>query len=231
MTTTKQDIWTPSQVNICTEYALGNTDTVLNLVSNNADGFGFVNTIMRDKLINGLLRERIISKLNGVVHSCTMHNYDAYNTKKGRWCEIKSEQHCTLTHRRDQVTGGGAFGSIQDFDSVDTLMRNNPIMHVNTFIDGRLVYNVSFDFNDSKIAERLKDTVIRRSNGAKTAPKFMWSDWENAKSLEVTHFNPIYFAELRPFISSKLAIKVEKTWKFQNNLRNELLNELTQQTP
>jgi hypothetical protein len=185
------------------------------MLSDNKDAIGFLETVMKDKLLNDLLRERIIANIEKLTHSCSMHNYDAHNSTLNRPVEIKSEQHSTLNGRAYQVTGGGAFSSIEDLNAIYKLITDNPIMLVDAFIDGRLVYNVSFDFNDSDIAVRLADTVDRRATGVKTAPKFMWSDWISASSLTVTYFNLDYYYELRPHASSDLMWAIKNKWAAQ----------------
>jgi len=223
----KLDIWSPGQIEICTEYAKGNDAKVIALLSNNKDALGFVDTIMKDKLGNDLLRERIIAKVEDLDHSCTMHDYDAQDPRLIRPAEIKSEQHSTLDGRQYQVTGGGAFGSIEDDGGVHRLIADNPIMHMNAFIDGRLVYNVAFNFNDSSISTRLFDTVARRKAGAKTAPKFMWSDWAYAKSLEVTYFSEFYYLKLFPYASADLMSRVKRVWKLQQEkIADSIMEEL-----
>lgn len=211
----KSDIWTPRQIEICSFYALDRDDKVLEMLSNNIDAYAFVETYMKDKLGNDLLRERIIAKIEELEHNCSMHNYDARIVELDHPAEIKSEQHSVLDGRSYQVTGGGAFGSIEDYDNIDRLIDDNPMMCVNAFFDGRLVYNVAFLFNDSTIADRLRNTVDKRKNGAKTAPKFMWSDWKYAESLNVTYFNEKYYKKLRPYASNELLSFVKRQWESQ----------------
>lgn len=231
MAAKKLDIWTPRQVEICAKYAIGDDISVAQMLSGNIDAMGFLETVMKDKLLNDLLRERIISHNEGLIHSCKMHDYDAHDISTNRPVEIKSEQHSTLDDRPYQVTGGGAFGSIEDFENIRRLIEDNPIMHVNSFIDGRLVYNVAFDFNDSGIAERLIDTVDRRLKGAKTAPKFMWSDWIDARSLKIMYLNEDHYSMLFPYASKDLLFAVKRKWKIQQaELTSNLITELHAQT-
>jgi hypothetical protein len=222
--TNTTDIWSDRHIEIFAEYAKCNDIGVLNEFSNNMDAYGMVAAIMNDKLSNDLIRERIVAKIENLQHSSTMHNYDAYNLTLNRHCEIKSEQHCSVNGRRNQVTGGGAFGSARDTQTVLRLTNDNPVMYMNAFIDGRMAYNVSFDFNDSAIAIRLINTIARvKLNDVKTAPKFMWSDWCNANSLEVTYLHFESFKKLRQYVSAELMEIISHRWKYRDIYKAEKL--------
>jgi hypothetical protein len=204
------DIWTPEQVDIFTDYAIGNDDKVRKAFSDNEICFNFLESLMKDKHSNSLIRERVAVRLEGYIHSSKMHDYDAFDSTTQRFVEAKNEQHSTLDNRRNQVTGGGAFG-IEDLGSVTKLVADNPIMCVSAWYDGRIAYTVSFNFNDSSIAARLTNTISQRCNKKKkTKPKFMWSDWRDASSLSVTYFNQLHFNMLTPFISRDLVKKIIK---------------------
>lgn len=198
------DIWTPEQVELFTNYAIGNDDNVKKAFSFNETCFSFLESLMKDKHTNSLIRERVTIKLDGYIHSSKMHDYDAFDLISQRFVEAKNEQHSTLDNRRNQVTGGGAFG-IEDIAGINRLINDNPIMCVSAWFDGRIAYTVSFNFNDSTIAKRLTTAITQRSDHKmKTKPKFLWSDWINASSLSITYFNQQHFDMLTPYISKEL---------------------------
>jgi len=205
--TIEQDIWTDDQVTMFKHYSLSDDAGVKKMISENPDlAFLLIQNFMGDKLSNSLMRERIVAKNSCIRHSFSMHDYDGYDTVLNRPVEIKNEQH-TSGGRRDQIVGGAAFSGIEDYAQIQRLVKDNPIIMLSGWIDGRLAYTVQFDFNDTRIAQRLTGAVDSRKNGNKTAPKFLWSDWANAKSLVMTQGTDNLF-KLKGLISSKLYAKL-----------------------
>jgi hypothetical protein len=206
------DVWTPSQIEIFTEYALGNNEEVKELLSGSEVAFGIVQNLMMDKHSNSLIRERVVARIENLIHSHTMHNYDAYNTVLNRVAEEKNEQHSTSDSRINQVTGGAVFGGATDTITINRLVNDNPLVYTSGWIDGRLAYTARFDFNDSDIEARLRNTACQRQLGKKTAPKFLWSDWIKAESLKITFLNEEYLNKLKPYITTPLFYGIRRIW-------------------
>lgn len=206
------DVWSTEQIEMFHNYSVGNQDVVRDMISKNPDlAFAMIENLMKDKLSNSLIRERVICKQDMVDHSCTMHNFDGYDPVRLRYVEVKNEQH-VVGGRKYQVTGGAAFGGIENYEAVDRLVLENPIIKLGGWLDGKLAYIVEFDFNDTTIADRLRTAVTSRKAGATTAPKFLWSDWKMAPSLKVTFLELKTFLELYHYISTDLALLIYSKW-------------------
>lgn len=206
---TNIDVWSTEQIFMFTQYALGNDATVKDILNYNNIAFNIIVSLMNDKHSNSLIRERIVANLENLKHNFQMHKYDAFDSELNEDVEEKNEQHSRSDSRRNQVTGGGVFG-VEEYSNIEKLITDNPRLYLSGWIDGRLAYTVSFKFNDSTISTRLTRALKQKiEENKKTAPKFLWSDWINATSLKVTYFNPVYFHELRPYVSKELMNKIE----------------------
>lgn len=192
------DVWTPLQIEAAAEYALGNDDRVRTLMESD-QGFLLIQTVMRDKTLNALLRERVVSRIINLKHNFNMLSttdgkttYDAVDEKLHECHEIKTEQHSTFISRiTTQLTGGGAFG-FEDHESITKFRNNDPIITYAAFHDGRLLGIANFRLSDSKIVDTINGYVDRRLTGKKTTCKFLLNDWKKAKSLDIKFCKPIW---------------------------------------
>lgn len=200
---TKNDVWTEKQVEMFSAYSTDNQTLVAEMILQDPNlALALIQNFMKDKLSNSLMRERVVARNEGVIHSFAMHDYDG--RKNNRPVEIKNEQH-NSGGRRDQIVGGAAFSGIEDYHQIQRLVDDNPIMLLSGWVDGKLAYTVEFDFNDSTIADRLTRAVkSRKEEENTTAPKFLWSDWRDAESLKVTYLDMNIFVSLEDVISGPL---------------------------
>jgi hypothetical protein len=138
---------------------------------------------------DGVMRESMLVNHFGLIDDDHMHGYDAINPEDNRPIEIKCEQQQGVK-TPGKLSGKATWGSTTDQAKVESHRKENPWMYVAGFDvnSGKCAYVVRFEFNDSTIYDNMTKTLIKRSD--KTALKTSWKDFENAKSLEVLHFEP-----------------------------------------
>jgi len=138
---------------------------------------------------DGVMRESMLVNQFELIDDDHMHGYDAINPEDNRPIEIKCEQQQGVK-TQGKLSGKATWGSTTDKAKVESHRKENPWMYVAGFDvnSGQCAYVVRFEFNDSTIYDNMTTTLVKRS--AKTALKTSWKDFENAKSLEVIHFEP-----------------------------------------
>jgi hypothetical protein len=218
------DVWTPTQIEAATEYALNNDTRVRELMGSD-EGFFLIETLMRDKNLNALLRERVVSRVINLRHNFNMLSttagmttYDAVDETLNQCHEIKTEQHSTYISRTTtQLTGGGAFG-FEDHESIVKFRDHNPMITYAAFYDGRLLGIANFRLSDSEIVDTINRYIDRRIGGKKTTCKFLLSDWKKAASLDIK-----FCAETWPNDANR-NLRIFFKWEEQKKLNNFLPN-------
>jgi len=168
-----------------------------------------IECIMKDKLGNALIREKIVCKVLGVTHNPNMFStFDGYTTFDGthpitnKHHEVKTEQYTSGNEGRKsgdngQLAGVGIFGGMKnDLDMVRSLIDGDPVISHGMFADGRLLVICTFQLSNAPNAvERMLDYASRPT---KTAVRYMYSDWIYAKGLRVEYLSPNWPRHIAP---------------------------------
>lgn len=122
------------------------------------------------------IREIIVAKTLGFTPNLTTNGHDCYDPKGNGW-EIKTEQ------RNKKLDGIGVF-HYSHKDNLDKYLDQKVLQ--SGFNDGKLVYIVSYRFDETDIYQRLlgsKDTNI---------VAYAASQWQLLPSLKLHYLNPKY---------------------------------------
>lgn len=152
-------------------------------------------TKLMDKKSTGLLRERLIARILGLVHNPKMHSttdgvttFDGVHPVTGICYEIKAEEHTTNNPDRKiqsgQLAGVGVFSTIVSQAHIDKLTLDNPMIAHGMFGDGRLLCLVTFRLGDSNGLERITRYALSEKS---TEPRYAFSDWIDCPTLEIVY--------------------------------------------
>lgn len=165
------------------------------------------------------LREYMLVTLSGFTPNEAKLGYNGYRQKTiaGRVvrenCEAKPRNINTNSTRKtpSKLDGGGGFNDYS-FARLEKHKRDNALVVVGGFIDGKLIYIFRFPFNSPSLVERLHGQLLKKypdgrdvgSDWLRSA-SFRLDDYKDAKNLEVEVFvDKTQLAEFKPHIRGKL---------------------------
>lgn len=108
------------------------------------------------------LREYVLVTLYGFVQNTEKIGYNGYRQdgfSGGRHCEAKP---INVRMGSEKKLSGGANFSDLTFARFEKYKKDNPMMIVGGFIEGRLIYSFSFPFNTEKFMEKLQAKLYKK---------------------------------------------------------------------
>ena len=142
------------------------------------------------------LREFLVVTLSGFEPLTQKIGYNGYRhlsiTNATQYCEAKPKN-ITTDKTNKKLNGGGNFTDYS-WQKFDRHKKENPLMLIAGFIDGKLIYIFSFNFNCNSFVNRIEDQLQNNfPNGDETgkylrSASFTLGAYKNAKDLNVAVF-------------------------------------------
>ena len=110
------------------------------------------------------------------------------------YCEAKPKNINTNDENKKKLDGRGNFTDYT-FGRLERNKKDNPLMIIGGFIDGRLIYSFTFPFNSPSFFKALKEKLLKRFPKGKDisgeylrSASFSLNDYKNIKNLNLKIF-------------------------------------------
>ena len=149
------------------------------------------------------LREYILVALNGFIPNEKKIGYNGYLQKtpisgESSFCEAKPKNINTNDEKLKKLNGTGNFTDYT-FERLERNKRDNPLMIIGGFVDGRLIYNFNFPFNSPSFIESLETKLLKRFPKRKD----IIGEYLRSATFSLNDYKDIRNLDLKVFVSKK----------------------------